>query len=236
MELSHQHLKARQREIRDDFPAPLALRTHRALSWLQRAEQEDQDADARFIFLWIAFNAAYANEIHDRTQFSERRILLNFLHRLIDVDSEKLLYKAVWDEFPKSIRLLIDNRYVFQPFWNHQNGLISETLERYLWTHGMDELLEQALAEFRRDWLQSSPPSRDLLPHNLLLQKHGGKGTVKLVDGFGRPGTWQLPYFLRRRRILEKLQKLDQRLHLVLQRKYDGEQPKERIGHLRREQ
>ena len=127
MELSHQHLKARQREIRDDFPAPLALRTHRALSWLQRAEQEDQDADARFIFLWIAFNAAYANEIHDRTQFSERRILLNFLHRLIDVDSEKLLYKAVWDEFPKSIRLLIDNRYVFQPFWNHQNGLISET-------------------------------------------------------------------------------------------------------------
>jgi hypothetical protein len=116
------------------------------------------------------------------------------------------------------------------------DGLISETLERYLWANGMDELLEEALREFRRDWLQASPPSRDLLPHNLLLQKQGGKGIVVLVDGYGRPGGWRLPYVLRRRRVLDKLRKLDQRIATVLQRKIAGEQPKERIGHLRREQ
>lgn len=38
------------------------------------------------MFLWIAFNAAYANEIGARRDFGERRQLLNFLNRLIDAD------------------------------------------------------------------------------------------------------------------------------------------------------
>ena len=87
---------------------------------------EDKDPDARFIFLWIAFNAAYANEIHDRRSFSERRLLLAFLGRLISSDGEKLIYEIIWREFPKSIRLLLDNKYVFQPFWDYHNGWISE--------------------------------------------------------------------------------------------------------------
>ena len=133
MDLTYESLKARQREHRDSFPESLALRTHRALSWLNRAEQEQQESDAQFLFLWIAFNAAYANEIDDREKFSERRLLVSFLNRLIDSDTEKLLYKSVWENFPKSIRLLIDNRYVFQPFWDYQNGRIPESdwLERF---------------------------------------------------------------------------------------------------------
>ena len=35
---------------------------HRAISWIGRAEACGADDDARFIFLWIAFNAAYADE------------------------------------------------------------------------------------------------------------------------------------------------------------------------------
>ena len=54
----HATLKARQRELRHAFPESLGLRVHCALSWLYRAEQEPDDYDARFIFLWIAFNAA----------------------------------------------------------------------------------------------------------------------------------------------------------------------------------
>ena len=42
----HALLKARQREIRDSFSPSLSLRTHRALSWLKRAEQETEDDDA----------------------------------------------------------------------------------------------------------------------------------------------------------------------------------------------
>jgi hypothetical protein len=124
--LCHETLKRRQRQFRHLFPESLALRTHRALSWLHRAEQERDDHDARFVFLWIAFNSAYANEIQDRRNFSEKRLLLNFLHRLIASDKEQLLYDAVWHHFPESIRLLIGNRHVFQPFWDYQNGRIGE--------------------------------------------------------------------------------------------------------------
>jgi hypothetical protein len=125
--LTYESLKARQRDLRDGFPPALGLRTHRALSWLNRAEQETDDQDARFVFLWIAFNAAYANEIGSRQNFSERRVLLWFLNRLIEADRENLLYDTVWRQYPASIRLLIDNRYVFQPFWEHVKGELTET-------------------------------------------------------------------------------------------------------------
>ena len=117
-------LKARQREIRDGFDESLGLRVHRALSWLQRAEQEEEDSDARFIFLWIAFNAAYANELEDRAQFSERGLFANFVQRLVGLDTGKQLYNLVWQEFPRSIRQIINNQYIYQPFWDHHNGRI----------------------------------------------------------------------------------------------------------------
>ena len=126
MTLNHQTLKTRHRQTRDAFPHSLSLRVHRALSWLNRAEQEPSDHDARFIFLWVAFNAAYANDITDRQDFSERKVFQNFLGRLIDSDTDKLLYELVWDQFSGAIRLLIDNQYVFQPFWDYQNGRTTE--------------------------------------------------------------------------------------------------------------
>ena len=122
----HDSLKARQRLIREGFPTSLALRVHRALSWLHRAELETDDGDARFIFLWIAFNAAYANEVQDRQTFTERKLFLGFLNRLIESDEKRLLYHLVWNEFSGPIRLMIDNQYVFQPFWDHHNGQLAE--------------------------------------------------------------------------------------------------------------
>lgn len=125
MDLNHKNLKDRQREIRDHgdgFEKSLGLRIHRALSWLNRAEKETDDLDAKFVFLWITFNAAYANELSDRQEFTERKVFMNFLQRLIDGDSEKFLYGIVWKEFPNSIRLFIDNKFVYQPFWDFHNG------------------------------------------------------------------------------------------------------------------
>ncbi|MFC1776131.1 hypothetical protein ACFL3I_02165 [Pseudomonadota bacterium] len=126
MDLNYQTLKTHHRQTRDNFPQSLSLRVHRALSWLNRAEQEPEDHDARFIFLWVAFNAAYANDIIDRQNFTERKLFQNFLGRLIDSDTDKLLYELVWDKFSGAIRLLIDNQYVFQPFWDYQNGRTTE--------------------------------------------------------------------------------------------------------------
>jgi len=124
--LDHQSLKTRHRETRDRFPHPLNLRVHRALSWLKRAEQETLDHDARFIFLWVAFNAAYAHQVPDRQSSTERKQFRGFLDRLIQSDTQNLLYELVWDRFPGAIRLMIDNHYVFQPFWDFHNGLVTD--------------------------------------------------------------------------------------------------------------
>lgn len=49
-------LKEKQRAIRAGFPETMGLRVHRAISWVGRSEACDGDDDARFLFLWIAFN------------------------------------------------------------------------------------------------------------------------------------------------------------------------------------
>jgi hypothetical protein len=120
--LDYATLKDRQRRERELYPTNLGLRVHRALSWLDRAEQCDDD-DGRFIFLWIAFNAAYANEIGDRERDPEQKIFGRFLKKLLDLDREDVLYELIWTEFSGSIRILMDNKFVYQPFWDHHNGL-----------------------------------------------------------------------------------------------------------------
>ncbi len=115
-------LKAKQREIRDGFPNDLSLRVHRALSWLRRAEMAGDDHDAAFIFYWIAFNAAYADELGDADLESERSVFADYFHRLTSLDRDQRIYEAIWQRFSQEIRLLLRNKYVFQPFWRHQNG------------------------------------------------------------------------------------------------------------------
>jgi hypothetical protein len=56
--MDYQTLKTRQRAERGGHDPNLILRVHRALSWLNRAEQTADDLDGGFIFLWISFNAA----------------------------------------------------------------------------------------------------------------------------------------------------------------------------------
>lgn len=122
--LDHAALKAKQRAIRDGFPETMGLRAHRAISWIGRAEAPGEDDDARFIFLWIAFNAAYA----DAREFqsvapSERAAFGGYFERLVALDSEKRIYMAIWQRFSGPIKMLLDNRYVFNPFWQHHNGI-----------------------------------------------------------------------------------------------------------------
>ncbi|KXS54834.1 MAG: hypothetical protein AWU57_804 [Marinobacter sp. T13-3] len=118
--MDYQQLKQRHRAERDQQHPNLSLRVHRSLSWLQRAEVMD-DVDGQFIFLWIAFNAAYATEIEDAYRTSAKTTFREFLEKLVDLDTENRLEDLVWKEFPKSIRLLLDNKFVFQSFWDFQN-------------------------------------------------------------------------------------------------------------------
>jgi len=127
--MNYEQLKARHRAEREAYHPNLSLRVHRALSWLNRAEQlgQQSDIDGQFIFLWIAFNAAYATDIDEKYRESEQQTFRGFLEKLTELDSGKKRFDVlVWTEFPKSIRVLLDNQYVFQDFWKFQNGTLSE--------------------------------------------------------------------------------------------------------------
>lgn len=119
--LDHVALKAKQRRLREGFEPSLTLRVHRALSWYGRACDEPNDTDVRFILLWIAFNAAYAAEI-DAEMSGERERFRQFFSTLVHLDPDQRIYGMVWSRFPSEIRLLLDNQFVFPPFWAYQNG------------------------------------------------------------------------------------------------------------------
>ena len=118
-------LKARQRAERATYPESFGVRVHRALSWLNKAEQS-KDIDGKFIFLWIAFNAAYAQILDNQEGSSEKAKFNRFLKKLVLLDANKTLHHLIWKEFPNSIRVLLKNKFVFDIFWDYQRGEISE--------------------------------------------------------------------------------------------------------------
>lgn len=130
--MDYTQLKDRHRAARDAWHPNLSLRVHRALSWLDRAEQlgGQHDADGQFILLWIAFNAAYATEIDEKYRDSEQQTFRGFLDKLTQLDAGKKRFDTLaWTEFPKSIRVLLDNPYVYADFWRFQNGTLPEAVE-----------------------------------------------------------------------------------------------------------
>lgn len=108
-------LKTQLKATQDIHEEPSRVRLHRAISWLTRAAQENDDPDARFIFLWIAFNAAYAKQFG--FEETERDQLQNFINTLVQADSADKLRQAVFQQFSGPIRVLIENKFVFEPFW-----------------------------------------------------------------------------------------------------------------------
>lgn len=120
----YEDLKARHRAERPAYPQALSLRVHRALSWLNRAEWAERvnDLDGKFIFLWIAFNAAYAAETGDLVEIEARRFK-RFLRQVVQKDANALMSTILWKRYPGPVRLLLDNPYAFKPFWDFQNGI-----------------------------------------------------------------------------------------------------------------
>ena len=124
---SFKDLKIKHRALRDQFPESLSVRVHRALSWLDRSEMETEDFDSKFIFLWISFNAAYAQEFEGVESFTQQELLGGFIERIVLNDEKKLIYNLLWHQFSGPIRMLINNQYVFQPYWSYLKGQRTET-------------------------------------------------------------------------------------------------------------
>jgi hypothetical protein len=170
--MTHATLKSRHRAVRDGYPPNLNLRLHRALSWLARAEAAEQegDLDGRFIFLWIAFNAAYARDIDERQGLSEQATFIDFLEQLCAIDHGRL-DDLVWREFSGGIRVLLDTPYVFQAFWDWHAGRISQSEWESRFAKGK-QLAQQALARGKTPELLGLVFTRLYTLRNQLI--HGG--------------------------------------------------------------
>ena len=114
--LSAAALRERHRALRSQQSDALATRLHRAISWLQRAEADERDEDTRYIHYWIALNAVYASDFD--FEDSERNRAARFLARVVDADTKGSLHALLFRQFSGPIRTLIDNPFVFAPFWH----------------------------------------------------------------------------------------------------------------------
>ena len=116
------------KQNRENFNEDFRLRIHRSLSWLQRAEQaqQEQDLDSQFIYLWISFNAAYAKDLGAGLRSADKGAFVQFIYRICHLDKEQKIYYTVWNTYSGSIRILLNNQFTFQPFWDYHNGLITE--------------------------------------------------------------------------------------------------------------
>lgn len=134
------------KQNRESYSEELRLRIHRALSWLEKAEQSD-DLDSKFIFLWICFNATYAKDLSSTLRGgADKSLFREFLHRICQYDHHRQIYHLIWHTYSGSIRILLNNPYTFQPFWDYQNGLIEEGEWRASFENNKQQAL-QALTE-----------------------------------------------------------------------------------------
>lgn len=144
-DLNGERLKEKQRKIRHGFPETTGLRVHRAISWIMRADACGDDHDARFVFLWIAFNAAYADESKFGVQPpAERSLFRDYFEKLVELDRNSRIYNALWQRFSGPVRMLMNSKYVFPPFWRFHNGMAGY--------ENWEQRFESSKRRFQRDF------------------------------------------------------------------------------------
>lgn len=115
-----ERLRERLRTVREGMSRSHATRLHRAISWLRCAEDyTETDDDMSFVALWIAFNSCYSinDDQPDHTFWSDFQ---KFTDKLESLDTDKEIYNCLWFNFSSSVRMLIENQWVFGPFWQSQ--------------------------------------------------------------------------------------------------------------------
>lgn len=116
-------------------------------------------------------------------------------------------------------------------------GLVSQTLEQYIWENGLNSIVEQAIQTFKSNWAVKPPNTRDLIPHNFVVQLKYGNAHLVLIDGFGKKPLIEFPFvnFLSRSRLKRRLKDFDYRVQLITERKAANNGPMDRINNLRRQ-
>jgi hypothetical protein len=110
-------LKKMHRELRNDHEESFRIRIHRSLSWLDRAEKEDKDSDAKFIFYWISLNSAYSIHLDAYKNSGDEQLRSNFFSTLIRYGQNQI-HEIIWERFSKEIRSILDNEFILTSYWS----------------------------------------------------------------------------------------------------------------------
>ncbi len=113
----YQHLKKQL----DSTQNTVALRCHRVNSWLCCANSCYDDDDKFYVFSWIAFNAMYGSI--DNALHNERNQFKVFFKEVLSLDTQSTIYDILWVSFTNQVRGLLNNQYIFEPFWKHTQGV-----------------------------------------------------------------------------------------------------------------
>ena len=76
---SAKFLKIKLKQVAETESQNDKTRLHRAISWVKCAEEYNDNPDIKFITLWIAFNACYANDEADIENFTEKEYFKDFV-------------------------------------------------------------------------------------------------------------------------------------------------------------
>ena len=111
-------LKAKFESLEHALPVNARARARRAISWLERARRETDDADAAFVFLWIAFSA-----VCPESQRGHEPRLIGFFKKVVAADKSGEIRSRVSDGIDGAILNLSANPYAFEPFWDCYNDV-----------------------------------------------------------------------------------------------------------------
>ena len=162
-------LKRRLKAVQDTIPEDHAIRLHRAISWIKAAEEQEKTPDLKFISLWIAMNSLYSMDEARFEAMAERDRFAAFVDRLLALDTDERLYNLLWNKFSGPVRLLIENKFVYGPFWDFQRG------EARDWERGFQKSISdanQALSKKNVNYLLRIVLDRLYVLRNQLI--HGG--------------------------------------------------------------
>lgn len=114
------------------------------------------------------------------------------------------------------------------------SGEVSLSLKQYLWEGEYDEDCRRAVNELCEHWLKFRVPSRDLILHNVVVQRElSADGSVKIkrlvvIDGVGNAGLFPghvMPGFMQLKKAQRKVANIHMRIADLLNNKAQGKGP-----------
>tara|TARA_A100001035_G_C27750404_1_gene486168 strand:+ start:222 stop:860 length:639 start_codon:yes stop_codon:yes gene_type:complete len=121
---TYKELKILYDESKENFNDNFTTRIHRSLSWLEKAEKENEP-DANFIFLWISFNGAYSSQEHNHS-YDIRSDFFTLIYHF----GKKEIDEIIETNFKNEIYPILNNEFLIESYW-HGKGYNYENEKAY---------------------------------------------------------------------------------------------------------